>query len=213
MRLFYVLYVPDLEWQSHLDLMRLLCNPDTETPAHLTVRGPYRDGPDKGSSWQKEENIEISVVGVDAFFTNNQNTIFFKCESSRLANIFWKPDFKNGVPHITIYDGKSSLVALDVLKILKKYQWNFSFVADRLHELRPSYGQRKIEFTSENYAPILEQCIGSRLSRKDLMETSWDIRMNFFEAVVRRFKELTSESIRKVERNDPLTKLVKGSLA
>src|SRR5690348_9290015 len=104
---FFVLYVSNKLWQSYLDTMRIVCNPLTQSPAHITVRGPYEAKPDLDQEWRKVHDIRVAVVGLGTFFDDTQNTVFFKCESDELAEVWWKKHYRSINPHITIYDGES----------------------------------------------------------------------------------------------------------
>lgn len=182
---YFVIYIPDRCWQACLDVMRLLCNPSVQASAHLTVRGPYDDKPELDSAWYRFRNINVSVIGVQNFFGPDQNTVSLKCELPDLKSIWWKKDYKNGTPHITIYDGESRSVAEQVDLILSKYDWNFQFSADRLYEYVGSSKQARFDFPWQEYATVFRRTIGFSLSREELAQTAESTRLEYLDSVAR----------------------------
>lgn len=162
---FFVLYLPDPEWQCRLDVIRLLCDPEVQGAAHLTVRGPYTSRPKENREWRKVRQIRVSVVGVDVFLGPNQSTVFLACESPDLRVLWWKKDYADGRPHITLYDGRSRDFALKVVDTLKRYEWRFDFLADQLHEFRSSQGQRRLDLNWTSYERIFHRLAGRPLTR------------------------------------------------
>jgi len=180
---YFVIYIPDRHWQASLDVMRLLCDPFIHSPAHLTVRGPYDEKPELDSAWYRARNIHVSVVGVQRFYGPHQNTVSLKCELPDLKAIWWKKDYKNGTPHITIYDGDSRNFAEKVDRILSKYDWKFHFSADRLYEYVGSNKQPRFDFPWQEYAAVFKRTIGFSLTRKELEQTSEHTRLEYLDCV------------------------------
>ena len=160
---FFVLYLPDRSWQAYLDVMRLVCEPDAQSPAHITVRGPYVGKSDPLGDWRKVKNIDVSVVGLGTFFAERQNTVFLECDSPQLPEIWWKKDHKNGTPHLTIYDGGSREFATRVFDVLGKYSWRFNFVADRLHEYVSTGPQMRLDLRWATTVSLCARCLASGL--------------------------------------------------
>ena len=136
-RTFHVLYVPDGIVASCIDAIRVLANPTEKHRAHITVGGPY--------SYQRSWNIlhgfnrliessEVYVRGVDNFFDSNQNTVYLKCGSPLLKDVWYKPDYGFN-PHITLYDGSSSELARKLWNIVSSRNYDFSFIAGPLAPL------------------------------------------------------------------------------
>jgi 2'-5' RNA ligase len=108
---FFVIYCEDSNLSTILDGIKLIANPEQGSKTHMTVRGPYTSRNNLGhfhKSWNNVihgENIEIE--GIDKFFNQNQNTVFFRCqETEKLKSIWKKFNYNEFHPHITVYDGK-----------------------------------------------------------------------------------------------------------
>jgi hypothetical protein len=105
------------------DLARIILQPDFARPSHITLRGPYRN----------KSNISPAIIGKDVgkitirrpgnFFSENQNTVFLGIDIFGIADFWFKPDYPDGTPHLTIYDGKNREFAWAVLSALKRYKW------------------------------------------------------------------------------------------
>src|SRR6185369_6848935 len=169
---FFVLYPPRRREQALLDVMRLLCAPHVQSHAHITVRGPYAAKPLDSRDWRKVTNIRVTVAGVGTFFEGKQNTVFLRCESPDLPSIWWKRDYKDGLPHITIYDGPSRQFAESVVRILEAETWNFMFVADRLREYVSTGRQNSLDIKWPEYVSIFDQVFGFMVTRDDLRTLS-----------------------------------------
>lgn len=105
------------------DLVRIILQPDFARPSHITLRGPYRS----------KSNISPAIIGKDVgkitvrrpgtFFSETQNTVYLGIDIMGIADFWHKPDYPDGTPHLTIYDGKSREFAWAVLGALKRYKW------------------------------------------------------------------------------------------
>ncbi|MDP8240145.1 MAG: hypothetical protein P9X24_13735 [Candidatus Hatepunaea meridiana] len=147
MRLFYVIYPEDKRLQVYLDALRLIINPTEKRLTHVTVRGPIKKHYSKIElqHWNAIiDETSISVNGVGFFFNQNQNTVFLKCESSALKEI-WKKSEYGYNPHITLYDGNLRDQAVRLLEILNKYNYNFTFPISSLSPLISIRGQQDFD--------------------------------------------------------------------
>jgi hypothetical protein len=140
-RVFYVIYIEDGLEKDCIEAIRLLCNPFEKTAAHLTVRGPHGRKIIPNIWNKKLEGNHALINGVDRFFGDGQNTVFFRCSSPRLGSVWYKPDFDFN-PHITIYDGPDRLFAEEVYGTMSNYGYRLSFKADRLEPLVSVKGQK-----------------------------------------------------------------------
>jgi adenine-specific DNA-methyltransferase len=126
----YLLYINDGLFTPCLELIRNVCEPDSKSRPHITVRGPvdrlYID-----INRLAKDFLEIHIFGLDKFFTELkngqlQNTLYLKCDFKELSSIYYKPDYP-GPPHITLYDGESRAFAEKLLECVSKYSWNYNF--------------------------------------------------------------------------------------
>lgn len=169
MKLFYVIFVKDEILGSYLNAIRYLSNPNEKHNAHITVRGPYKVQIDV-SRYNKIINNEIiSIKEVGTFFEGEQNTVFLRCESEKLEEVWQKPDYGYN-PHITLYDGKSKNFARDLVKILNSHLINFSFKADKLSLLQSIKGQSdyrlSLEANLKYIGAIIEKSLSHTLVEK-----------------------------------------------
>ena len=131
-RTFHVLYVPDGLLAACIDAIRVLANPAEKHRAHITVRGPYYRGRKQvGAVNRFVEGAEISINGSGNFFDTGQNTVYLRCESPNLGDVWDKPDFGFN-PHITLYDGSSQSFAVNLWEIVSERTYEFSFIAGPL---------------------------------------------------------------------------------
>ena len=131
-RTFHVLYIPDGLIGGCIDAIRVLANPPEKHRAHITVRGPYyRGGKQVGTINRFVEGAEISINGSGNFFDSGQNTVFLRCESPSLEDVWDKPDYGFN-PHVTLYDGSSHDFARSLWEIVSSRIYEFSFIAGPL---------------------------------------------------------------------------------
>ena len=191
---FFVLYLPNRVWQSYCDTMKILCRPDTQSPAHITVRGPYGTRPDVDQEWRKVSNIHIRVLDVGTFFEDAQNTVFLRCESPELASVWWKKHYRSMNPHITIYDGDSREFAERVLGVLRRHKWRFSFVADHLHEYVSNGRQMGLDLTWSDYGDVIRRVHGASMGRNQLQALSDNDRLELLAKVAEAFRSRIDET-------------------
>lgn len=196
-RLFYVLYLPHRELQIHLDLMRVVCDPSVVSPAHLTVRGPYISEPLSDAIWKSAKSIKVKIEGAGEFFSPNQNTVFLKCSSDDLKRIWWKPQYKDFQPHITIYDGNSLDFGRRLLSTLCQYDLSFSFVADELSERESTGKQFPLGFNWIRYETLLKDIGESGFERKKVEQLNESDRLILIDKIAKHLEEvITNEKSR-----------------
>lgn len=134
MVLFYGVHIINSELSSGLDLIRFFAEPDFFRRGHVTIRGPYK----QRLSTDFEEDLErqyskggriLGVDGVGSFFLgverSRQNTVFLKCQLPSANDLWRKPDFRDGQPHLTLYDGESRKFAIELRRSISRYPWLF----------------------------------------------------------------------------------------
>jgi hypothetical protein len=122
---FYGVYLVEKRLEAALELIRFLGEPDYLRRPHITIRGPYERRQDALLEKLKYTHKSILIKGVTAFFVEAQNTVLLDCHLPDKDRVWRKPDFPDGKPHITIYDGKSRNMALNLRSSLKTCKWNF----------------------------------------------------------------------------------------
>lgn len=159
MRVFYVVYVGDEAIASHLDAIRLVCNPDEKTSAHVTVRGPYRQRFNMPVLTKEVASEPVCVSGVGNFFEHGQNTVFLKCESEALRRAWFKRDYPYN-PHATLYDGASAVFARSLYERLRVLRLSFCFKPTPLKALVSRRGQRDAEVWMRLNYDLISQAAG-----------------------------------------------------
>ena len=190
-RVFYVLFFDDPKLQATLNAMRFIANPDVKTPAHITIRGPYSQPYHMPKKQELIRNTEVFADGVDAFFSNEQNTVFIKCQATTLREV-WKKDDYGFNPHITIYDGSSRNLAKMLLNRLSGLEIRFSFVVNQLSKLTTYKGQYsnllRIEFDED----IVSSIVGRKVRVFDLDMLSSHERVNLIVPLARSLADFSS---------------------
>lgn len=154
------------------DLARLILQPDFARPSHITLRGPY----------ETKSNISDSIIGKDVgqivvrksgkFFIDSQNTVFLEIGISGVADFWYKPNYPDGVPHLTLYDGKDRQFAWVIFRTLSMHKWNLSLNSSPMHVLdskRPL--ETDLLFQFEKYRDtfiILEETFPSAEQMKEM---------------------------------------------
>ncbi|MBY0295634.1 MAG: 2'-5' RNA ligase family protein [Methylobacterium sp.] len=140
MSYFYGIYLTNNRISAALDIVRFLAEPDSLRFCHITMRGPYSQKlPD---NWVQEQNkrfsadLSVELSGTGSFFEGSQNTVFLKVKLGRLESLVHKPDFKGGLAHITLYDGKDRWLAEQILTLLYRYDFHFSLPVSGLELIR-----------------------------------------------------------------------------
>jgi hypothetical protein len=139
MSYFYGIYLQNTELSTALDLIRFLGEPDSIRFSHVTLRGPYEARLSK--SWLSEINQSgrydwrISLVKPDRFFAALQSTVLIRAHLGSLQELFHKPLFPKGVPHLTLYDGSERRFADGLYHMLDDYDWQQEVDVTPLREI------------------------------------------------------------------------------
>ena len=189
-RVFYVVYFEDQNLQRILDAIRLLCDPNGKTRAHITIRGPYSKRTDMSPFTRRLQGTEIVTLGVDCFFNESQNTVFLKCDSDRLREVWEKSDYGYN-PHITLYDGDSRQFASRLADRLSKLLLRFSFTADGLSPLISYKGQGTFDLRMAFDEEFVFKLIGKRVTSGDIEKLPVETRLSYVEALARKLPEIT----------------------
>lgn len=98
----------------------------SQSPVHITVRGPYINLPDPQMLRDLSDGIKgdgVRIIGAGFFLNRKTYSVFLRAESAVFRRLWWKPDFPSGEqhihPHLTMFeteDRESALTALNFLK-------------------------------------------------------------------------------------------------
>jgi hypothetical protein len=125
----YGVYLKDNHLAMGLDLIRFFMEPDAVRSSHITLRGPYQKSHSLGFAKQADlEQISdwsIALAEPDVFFSKKQNTVFIRVDLKQLKCLWKKPDYPDGIPHITLYDGADRETAKSLFEIVSRHRWDF----------------------------------------------------------------------------------------
>ncbi len=131
---FYGVKIADDHLAFLFDAARFVVQPDALRKTHITVRGPYNNRINL-SKLNKKPLGDLGILQPANFLLINQNTVFLKCEVVGIRDVWHKPDFQDGVVHLTIYDGKNHEHAKEIYDCLNSYKWNIWTKPTNLHLL------------------------------------------------------------------------------
>lgn len=192
-RVFYVVYFRDHRLQCFLDAMRFLANPLEKNYAHITLRGPYQQRYDLRRIDRIVDGTEVLAYGVGSFFGDSQNTVFIKCHSETLRDVWKKRDYGFN-PHLTIYDGHSRKFAEMLLTRLNNLTLRFRFIVGRLHPLVTHRGQYSMELSQAFNEALFTDVTGTHVSASDVGSLSDEKRVALIELFARKLPEFASDT-------------------
>ena len=192
-RVFYVVYFRNRRLQYSLDAMRFIANPLEKNYAHITVRGPYKQRYNLRAMDKAIDGTEVTAHGVGSFFGYSQNTVFIKCHSEMLRDVWRKTDYGFN-PHVTIYDGESREFAEILLGRLYHLTIKFRFVVGRLHPLVTRSGQYSMELSQAFDEALFKEITGIHVSASEVGGLSNEKRVTLIESFARRLPELASSA-------------------
>lgn len=157
-RIFYALFFRDKKIQAHLDAIKYFCDPKQKTPAHITVRGPYRSPVNITHADRRIRGVALSILGPGFFFEKGQNTVFLHAGQSELRSAWRKPDFGFN-PHITLFDGASREFARLLLNILRRHRLYFQCEVTDLKSIQSKKDQYTFDIGLDLTISLLEHVL------------------------------------------------------
>lgn len=192
MRVFYVVYPDEPALCAWLNLLRALANPHEKEPAHVTVRGPYRQRYRLPNQARDVSGSLVHVPGADAFVGERQSTVILRCQAEQLRTLWRKPDYPGFTPHLTLSDGLPHAISEEILDIARTIP-PFSF---RVGELMPIFTKPKqtaLGLLSAIDDALLAEIAGQKLHAEALLRMATRDRLVLLRSVVSR---LPKEAIR-----------------
>jgi 2'-5' RNA ligase len=183
MRVFYVVYPDEPELCAWLNLLRALANPHEKEPAHVTVRGPYRQRYRLPQQAQGVRGTTVHVPGADAFLSERQSTVILRCQAEQLRALWRKPDYPGFTPHLTVCDGLPRALSEEILDITRAIP-PFSF---RVGELQPIFSKPKqttLGLLSAIDRTLLAEIAGERLHAEALLRMATPERLRLLRRAV-----------------------------
>jgi hypothetical protein len=217
-----VLYIKDDIVGPHLELLRNICEPQSKSRPHVTVR--YFDKLSIPKDHLKTVVRDVYLMGPGAFgfdegdFQDNR-TIFIRCESEDLLRLEHKPYYPTSEFHITVYDGFAVEFAEKLLQILKKKKWgthvslppNSSLTA--IHVKTKAENRRKVTGPREYDPKVVKlflELTGTKLTWELVNDLSEKQRLKFANVICKSLNDATSSNARVAvpirERSQPAPK-------
>ena len=190
-RIFYVVYFDDHRLQVALDAMRFIANPFEKTRAHITVRGPYTKSINAVGLTKKIAGTEAEADGMDSFFREDQNTVFIRCRSERIREVWQKVDFGFN-PHVTVYDGPSREFAMMLLGRLSRLPVKFHFVVGQVTRLVTYKGQYTMSLREAFDEELTKRLVGEPLGISEIERMPSARRVALIELIARELPKFSS---------------------
>lgn len=132
----YLLYLNDAVAAPALELMRRLCQPNSRSLPHITVRYSTQSrGMEDLYIYETAtvRSIDINSVGTfpsveelssaDLVDRGQPKTVFLGVAADQLEALVYKPKYPDSKFHLTIYDGRPSAFSAEVFALLSTYSW------------------------------------------------------------------------------------------
>lgn len=208
MRTAFVLYIADDIVGPCLHLIRRICNPESSSRPHITVRYPIARLQENLTKYQNQTIDAINVIepgafGLEDVSTTKVRTVFVKCDSEVLEELSYKPDFPDSIFHITIYEGKNLGFAEQLLQVLQRFTWGFTVELPKHTKLtkieigRYKRSNRSNKIEDQVYLDKLKELFHTVTSKKlstTLLTSLTDIqRLELTEAICTHLHNLAAE--------------------
>ncbi|KAA0570021.1 hypothetical protein [Azospirillum sp. Sh1] len=187
-KIFYVMLFKDPVTRACLNIIRVIANPYTTQEAHITIRGPYR-GSDilyHRRSWKdKHDEAAVVIDGCGRFNFRDEHVVYLSSSNrSFTEDIWWKPDYQDGVLHITLYNGRDEKMADYLHKMLSHSEIGFK---SRLTKLTPMSSRDKSQQDFAVYLAIegkyIQKTVGMDLRLEDIYHLSFHSRARIIDRV------------------------------
>jgi hypothetical protein len=137
----------------------------------------------------------MTILEPGSFFFGRQSTVILRCEVVGIRDIWHKPDFQQGEPHITLYDGPSLQMARIVKHIASKFSWNIVTEISDLQVIeRKSRVDDYLDLYFENVWAVGGRVLGANFSGRSVALLDGLDRVN---AISRVCEYITSEHKRR----------------
>jgi hypothetical protein len=161
------------------------------SPAHITVRGPYKELPNTEMLKEKAAKIAndyVFIADPGVFKTQEGYAVYLTAVSKVFdARLWYKPDFKNErkMPHITLFESSKKNDAYDVRDFLRNQhieittgQLALSIYTSKQHQLLQEENTARVCIDG---SPTIEKIRAPH----DLIERAQDFRWQLLNAVER----------------------------
>lgn len=202
MNIFYGIYLRDNNLTAALNLIRYLGQPDYIRFSHITLRGPYATKLNK--NWlARRKNYrtykwEVRLEGPGEFSNTNQNTVLIAVDLLDLRDLFYKRDFRDGLPHLTLYDGDDPLFAKSLLQMLNRYDFHNNVPVTEMMSLHKKVpATETFEALGLIFKNAYIKYMGENIGLEEVRFLSSDFRLNMIEGILDDNFDRWSDNLRK----------------
>lgn len=173
----YVLYIADNVVGPCLHLIRRVCDPQSSSTPHITVRYPIDRVKNNLTLYQNASFDEIDIVEPGTFDLENtkpsqKHTVFVECKSDKLEALSYKPNFPSSIFHITVYYGRSLEFTKQLLQVLQRFRWGFTVPLPKHTKLTEiEIGRNRRNNTSAREFPENLKSLFHTITSESLSET------------------------------------------
>ena len=181
----YVLFIKDHVVGRCLELIRKICDPNSTSKPHVTVKGPLGEYNKKSKFWEDITIKNFELIEPGTFFSESedrhiQNTVYLSCNFDKIGHLFYKPYYMEFTPHITLYDGSSREFAQKLFLCVAQYDWQFKIFLPKQYnskkgileypklseiKLKPKSNKQKNIYYSNEIKDLFKNIAGYRLNR------------------------------------------------
>jgi len=189
-KIFYGIYLKREEVSTALDLIRFLGEPGSIRYSHITLRGPYRRELSRARLHAINTNPSyqwtIALTEPVAFFEGVQSTVAIAVDLMSLRELLYKPDFPDGVPHITLYDGRNRAFARDLYSLVRQYVWHDELQVSTLRRIQPKRNlEHELVPLFSHFHSLYEKVVGDPRMIASAWALSLDDRLSLIGEILR----------------------------
>lgn len=190
MRYFYGIHLQSSSLSSAFDVIRYLSEPDSIRFSHITLRGPYvRPLPQsviRELNESRARQWRVRLDGAGGFIQGNQNTVIIKVDLMDLSDLFYKPDFADGTPHITLYDGTDRSYANALLRMLYRFDFQEHVCVSPLKKISPKAPlSGSFSLLYQDFSVAYEKFLGAQPNSDFVTSLSNEQKFSYIEKILK----------------------------
>ena len=189
-RHFYGIHLQSSKLSAAFDVIRYLSEPDAIRFSHITLRGPYSQPLSNYTlrelNKHRSQQWIVRLNGAGAFINENQNTVIIKIDLLDLADLFFKPDFGDGMPHLTLYDGCDAVFANSLLRLLYKFDFHEEVKVSQLRKISPKAPADSFAIMHNEFYNTFVEFLGHEPSAETVKSMSVDFKLTTIEQILSR---------------------------
>jgi hypothetical protein len=189
MSTFYGTYIKNNALSVVFDLIRFVAEPDNIRFSHITLRGPYKFLLSQAALDSINYKIDrvpfVETIRPELFSSSKQSTVVILIDLHSLAEVVYKPDFPNSVPHLTMYDAGDPGFARELYSLVAQYMWTGRYEVTPLQLIRRKHSVDGVflQFFEHFYAAF-ERFVGDPIMIHQMSDISLGVRLKLIESIL-----------------------------